>query len=103
MIDLDGQEAPAFSAPWEATAFAIAVQLRRTGRLDWAEWASTLGTELRRDSGDGYYDHWLATLETLLEAKGLVAHDQLTGEMHRIAYELDRDPHGHQHSHDHDH
>jgi nitrile hydratase accessory protein len=103
MIDPDAQEAPAFSAPWEATAFAIAVQLRRTGSLDWTEWASALGATLRLDSGEGYYRHWLATLETLLEVKGLVPHHQLAAEMDRIAHELDHDPHGHQHSPDHDH
>jgi len=68
---------PVFAEPWQATAFALAVQLSADGYFTWKEWAATLADELRRaaacgepDDGSRYYGHWLAALERLVVAKG---------------------------------
>jgi nitrile hydratase accessory protein len=70
-----------FSAPWEARAFAIALQLAESGYFTWDEFRERLIAEVRAsdkirardgtsDSGE-YYDHFLHALEKLLDEKGL--------------------------------
>jgi nitrile hydratase accessory protein len=73
-------EGPVFRAPWEAQAFGIAVALHQRGCFTWKEWASYLaeeiaGTRARGETDDGsrYYEHWLAALERIVTAKGLLA------------------------------
>ena len=71
--DADG---PVFAEPWQAQAFALAVQLRHAGYFTATEWADTLGAVLREagdDDGSHYYEHWLVALERLSLAKGLTA------------------------------
>ena len=75
--DADG---PVFREPWEAQAFALAVTLHEAGCFTWAEWSRCLAEAIRAaqaagdpDHGESYYRHWLAALERLLAAKGLVA------------------------------
>jgi nitrile hydratase accessory protein len=72
------QEGPVFAEPWQATAFALAVQLSADGHFTWKEWAAALADELKSaaervqpDDGSRYYQHWLATLERLVVEKGL--------------------------------
>ncbi len=69
---------PVFREPWEAQAFALAVKLSEQGHFTWKEWAAALAGELKAaadrgepDDGSHYYEHWLATLERLVTAKGL--------------------------------
>ena len=70
-----------FSAPWEARAFAIALQLSQSGHFTWNEFRDHLIAEVRAsdrirardgtsDHGE-YYDHFLHALERLLEEKGI--------------------------------
>ena len=70
-----------FSAPWEARAFAIALQLCESGHFTWDEFRDHLIAEVRAsdrirardgtsDHGE-YYDHFLRALEKLLEEKGI--------------------------------
>ena len=70
-----------FSAPWEARAFAIALQLSQSGYFTWDEFRDHLIAEVRAsdrirardgtsDHGE-YYDHFLHALERLLEEKGI--------------------------------
>ena len=73
------EEGPVFKEPWEARAFALAVSLRDQGLFTWNEWAEQLGSYIEAarargdpDSGDTYYRHWLACLESLAIRKGLV-------------------------------
>jgi nitrile hydratase accessory protein len=80
----DDQGSPVFREPWEAQAFAMAVRLHEAGHFTWTEWAAALADEIRRaqaagdpDLGDTYYRHWLAALERLVTAKGLVSADEL--------------------------
>ncbi len=67
-----------FAEPWQAQAFGLAVKLSDQGYFSWKEWAEALAAELKAaedrgepDDGTHYYDHWLATLERLVTAKGL--------------------------------
>jgi len=71
-------EGPVFAEPWQAQAFALAVKLYEQGHFTWKEWAAALAEELKSatdrgepDDGSHYYEHWLATLERLISAKGL--------------------------------
>lgn len=77
-------DGPVFRAPWEATAFAIAVRLSEAGHFTWGEWVKYLAREVaaakRRgdpDLGDHYYEHWLAALEKLVVDKGIGTATQL--------------------------
>ena len=96
--DADG---PVFREPWEAQAFAMALALHERGVFTWSEWATALGTEIKRaqaagdpDTGETYYRHWLSTLEKLVAEKGLTTQDTL--ERYRDAWDrsCDRTPHG---------
>ncbi len=78
------QGSPVFREPWEAQAFAMAVQLHRAGHFTWSEWAAALAEQIQQaqaagdpDLGDTYYRHWLAALERLVAAKGLVSAEEL--------------------------
>lgn len=68
--DADG---PVFAEPWEAQAFAMAVKLNEAGVFGWGEWAETLGAELKAHPQRPYYESWLAALEKLVEAKGVMS------------------------------
>lgn len=77
--DADG---PVFAEPWQAQAFAMAVLLHERGIFTWPEWAAALAAELRADAarapddhGATYYRSWLAALERLCVAKGIVSND----------------------------
>ncbi len=94
-------EGPVFREPWEAQAFAMALALHARGVFTWAEWAETLGAQIKRaqaagdpDTGETYYRHWLATLETLVAAKGVATSELL--HRYRDAWDRasDRTPHG---------
>lgn len=83
-LPCDETAAPVFRAPWEAQAFAMAVELHRKGLFTWPEWAAVLTDEIRRaqaagdpDTGETYYRHWLAALERLAVEKGVASRDAL--------------------------
>src|SRR5579862_7570848 len=44
-IDAEG---PVFDEPWQAQAFALAVQLHAAGAFSWTDWAAALADELNR-------------------------------------------------------
>jgi nitrile hydratase accessory protein len=94
-------EGPVFREPWEAQAFAMALALHERGVFTWPEWAEALGAQIKRaqaagdpDTGETYYQHWLATLETLVAAKGVATSEAL--HRYRDAWDRasDRTPHG---------
>lgn len=93
-----GPDAPVFAEPWQAQAFALAVALHARGVFTWTEWAAALSREVARPDaakdGSDYYQHWLAALETLLEAKGVAGPavvDALSASWQRAAHAT---PHG---------
>ena len=54
---------PVFAEPWQAQAFALAVELSAQGHFTWKEWAAALADELRAaadrgepDDGSHYYE-----------------------------------------------
>ena len=94
-------EGPVFRAPWEAQAFALAVELHARGLYSWTEWAAALAAQIRHaqeagdaDLGDTYYGHWLAALEQLVAAKGASSADELERYRHAWDHAADRTPHG---------
>lgn len=50
----------------------MAVKLHEKGCFTWGEWAQVLGGELKQHPQRPYYESWLAALEGLVEAKGLM-------------------------------
>jgi nitrile hydratase accessory protein len=73
-----------FAEPWQAQAFAIAVTLAKRGCFTWSEWTAAIAAEIAAaraaggsSGGEDYYRHWLAALEKLVAAKGLVLADEL--------------------------
>ena len=67
----------AFAEPWEAQAFALAVELSDRGVFAWREFSQALGAEIKAAGEDGggqaFYALWLVALEKLLAAKGVVS------------------------------
>ena len=93
-VDTDG---PVFSAPWQAQAFAMAVELHAGGRFTWPEWAAALAAEIGgagpADTAD-YWQHWLAALEKLVAAKGLASAEDLAKRHEAWERAAEATPHG---------
>ena len=94
-------EGPVFREPWEAQAFALTLSLYDRGLFVWPVWAAILGDEIKKaqaagdpDTGETYYQHWLATLETLVAAKGVATSDILHRYRDAWDHAADRTPHG---------
>ena len=90
-----------FAEPWQAQAFALAVKLSEQGLFSWKEWAAALAGELEAaahrgepDDGSHYYDHWLAALERLVQAKGLLDRAALVERKEAWADAYRHTPHG---------
>lgn len=95
------EDGPVFREPWEAHAFAMALALHARGLFTWNEWAAALADQIKRaqaegdpDTGETYYQHWLATLETLVAAKGVATPDVLHRYRDAWDHAADRTPHG---------
>ncbi len=94
-------DGPVFREPWEAQAFAMALALHNKGVFTWPEWAEALAAEIRRaqsagdpDTGDTYYRHWLAALESLVARKGVTSDATLHRYRDAWARACQRTPHG---------
>jgi nitrile hydratase accessory protein len=89
-------EGPVFAEPWQAQAFAMAVQLHRQGVFTWTEWAAALSAELAdaHDDGSHYYEHWLRALEGLVTRRGLAGEGALHDRRHAWEAAYRRTPHG---------
>ena len=89
---------PVFAEPWQAQAFALALQLHKQGAFSWTEWAEALSRRLEAagadDDGSRYYEHWLATLEDLAKAKALVGGAELHARRHAWEDAYRHTPHG---------
>jgi nitrile hydratase accessory protein len=89
-----------FEAPWEGRTFSIAVALSDRGLYEWDEFRALLIDEIGEAEAGGadssYYERWLAALERLLLARGVVSTpelDERTAEY--VAGERDDDDHTH--------
>jgi len=92
---------PVFAEPWQAQAFAMAVNLSEQGHFTWKEWAAALATELKAaadrgepDDGSRYYEYWLTALERLVIAKGLSDPATLLARKEAWAEAYRHTPHG---------
>ena len=89
---------PVFAEPWQAQAFALALQLHAEGAFTWTEWAGALSAKLAAagpdDDGSRYYEHWLAALEGLAVAKRLAAEPEMAARKHAWAEAYRRTAHG---------
>jgi nitrile hydratase accessory protein len=92
------ESGPVFAEPWQAQAFALALQLHTQGAFTWTEWAQALSERLKaagpEDDGSRYYEHWLATLEDLVMAKSLAKGSALAERKQAWADAYRRTPHG---------
>jgi nitrile hydratase accessory protein len=86
-------EDPVFNEPWEAQAFAMVVKLHEGGAFTWTEWAEVLGAEIK-SSDRPYYEHWLAALEKIVEAKGLMSHGERLNRVEAWDRAAHATPHG---------
>ena len=93
--DVDG---PVFAEPWQAQAFALALQLHEQGAFTWPEWAEALSAELKAAGPDDdpglYYAHWLAALERLTTQKHLAEPAALAERKAAWEAAYRRTPHG---------
>jgi nitrile hydratase accessory protein len=95
------EDGPVFAEPWQATAFALAVRLSKTGQFTWKEWADALADELKADElrgepndGSRYYHCWLTALERLVIEKGLSDPASLLAHKEAWADAYRHTPHG---------
>jgi nitrile hydratase accessory protein len=95
-----------FQAPWEARAFAMAVDMSRRGLFEWDEFRELLIDEIARGdagpqpesgSSETYYLHWLAALERLLRAKGHVSSELLADRKRAIEEHIEAERAAHRH------
>ena len=87
-----------FENAWEARAFGIAVALNEQGSYPWRDFSSGLAGEIgaaeNHSTDSTYYERWLASLEMLAIAKGLISKEELESKTHEISQE---DDHHHHH------
>ena len=95
------EEGPVFAEPWQAQAFAIAVQLSKAGYFTWSEWTTALGEQLQAavrrgepDDGSRYFEYWIAALEHLAADKKLTDLTALSERKEAWADSYRRTPHG---------
>jgi nitrile hydratase accessory protein len=67
------ESGPTFAEPWQATAFALVLELHARGAFTWERWTQTLAAELQAhpDDASHYYERWLTALEKLVEQLGI--------------------------------
>jgi nitrile hydratase accessory protein len=92
-----------FEAPWEARAFGLAVALSEGGLYSWQDFSQGLAIEIAIAEQEGitssYYERWLAALEKLVIAKGLMTAEEFHVWTAKQALE---DEHDDDHHHPHD-
>jgi nitrile hydratase accessory protein len=93
-----------FESPWESRAFGVAVALSERDAFEWERFRQELIAEIaawEREHGDpaawSYYERWLASLEHLLLADGLLDAAEIDA---RMASLEEHDEHEHDHHHE---
>jgi nitrile hydratase accessory protein len=93
-----------FAAPWEARAFGLAVALNESGLYEWRDFSQGLAAQTaaaeQRGLPPSYYERWLATLEKLAIARGLVTPEEIAARTAAYASSMHED---HEHHEDHGH
>ena len=92
---------PVFAEPWQAQAFAMAVQLSADGHFTWTEWKTALGEQLQAavkrgepDDSSRYFEHWITALEQLATDKNLTDPAALSERKEAWADSYRHTPHG---------
>jgi len=72
--DLWMDEAPSFSEPWHAEAFALTMQMSRAGYFSWEQWVKVFSGQIAASpqseaetTNDAYFRQWMQALAILLE------------------------------------
>jgi nitrile hydratase accessory protein len=91
---LNPPDVPAFSEPWQATAFAMAVKLHESGAFTWSEWAKVLGAKIEKHPDCTYYECWLVAIEHLVEAKNIIGAAERAGRIDAWDKAARATPHG---------
>ena len=108
-IDIEGPAAPprangelVFEEPWQSRAFGVAVALSERDAFEWERFRQELIAEIGAwQSKDwSYYERWLAALEHVLLADGLLDEAEIAA---RMAALEEHDEHEHDHHHHHHH
>ena len=94
-------QGPVFAEPWQAQAFALTLALHERGLFAWTEWARYLSEAIKEaqaagdpDTGETYYQHWLAALERMLLDMGIVEPLVLASLRQSWRVAAERTPHG---------
>lgn len=89
------------SEPWEAEALALVIALQEAGHVSVEEWSSALGNGVEKieaadeaDATSSSSRHVLATLESLVFKKGLVARAELRERRQQWEQAYRMTPHG---------
>lgn len=94
-----------FEAPWEARAFGLAVALSEGGLYSWRDFSQALAAEIataeQAGAATSYYERWLASLEKLVIAKGLMTDEELDAWTAQQALDEHDDHHHHHDDHHH--
>jgi len=85
---------PVFQAPWEAQAFAMAVQLHERGLFTWEEWCAAISDEIHSGTKRDYYRHWLRALEKIVAEKNLTSSSELSRRSREWQEAAAATPHG---------
>ena len=87
-----------FQAPWQARAFGLAVALNQQDLYEWrefsAELAATIAAADQNNDPANYYARWVASLEELVIARGLLSREQLDARTAKCAAGI-HDDHDH--------
>ncbi len=93
-LPLDLRERPPFAEPWEATAFALAVELHAKGAFEWPEMAAELSARLAAEPVTPYYEQWLGAVEALVVGRSIATTDELDATAAAWHEAAGRTPHG---------
>ena len=91
------EDGPVFAEPWQAQAFAMAVRLHEQGHFTWPEWATALSEQIGNAGAADtteYYEHWLATLEVIVQRAGLADSAELVDRREAWREAAAATPHG---------
>jgi len=110
VIEIEGAAAPprangelVFEEPWQSRAFGVAVALSERDDFEWERFRQELIGEIGAWDGErwSYYERWLAALQRVLLADGLLDEAEIEARMAEIEEhdEHEHDDHDHHHHH----
>ena len=73
-----------FEAPWQGRAFGLALAVVQHLDLEWRQFQNHLIAEIGAHPEAAYYDCWVAALERLVLARGVVAPEELAAACEQV-------------------